>query len=135
MSSYHLAGQAAESPVIRWSAALSWSVLATYLMTWPSQGTPVGSLSVFFGGSELTDAIGHVVLCGVLVGLWYWALRGSMEFAVALGIAVAIGLVLGVVTEVAQIFVPSRGASLLDLLANMLGIGLAVGAVMISDAK
>jgi VanZ family protein len=104
-------------------------------MTWPSQGTPVGQLSLFFGGSELTDAIGHVILCGILTWLWYQALRASSRHAYALSIAVAIGLGLGIVTEWAQSVVPSRGASLLDVLANALGVCLAVGELTIGDRR
>ncbi|MBN1311614.1 MAG: VanZ family protein [Anaerolineae bacterium] len=98
-------------------------------MVWPSRGTPVGSLSLFFGGTELTDAAGHVILCGILVWLWYWALRGYLQPSWVLGVGVAVGLGLGIVTELAQVFVPSRGASLLDLLANVLGMGIAAGLV------
>ncbi len=129
MSSHHLASQAVKTPIVRWSAALLWSATATYLMVWSSRDTPVRWLSRLFGGTQLTDAIGHMVLCGILVWLWYRALRGSLQPASALGVVVAIGLGLSVVTELAQVFVPSRGASLLDLLANVLGVGLSAGVI------
>lgn len=129
MSTYCLAWQAAENPIVRWSAALLWSVLTTYLMVWPGRGTPVGRLFSFFGGTELAGTVGHVILCGMLVWLWYQALRGQLRPPWVLGVVVAIGLGLGVVTELVQLFVPSRGASLLDLLANLLGVGLAAGVI------
>ena len=105
-------------------------MLATYLMVWPSRGTPVGWVSRLFGGTELTDAAGHVILISILVWLWYQTLRKSVRPTWALATVVAIGLGLGVVTELIQTFIPSRGASLLDLLANTLGVGLAAGAIV-----
>ncbi|MBN1430772.1 MAG: VanZ family protein [Anaerolineae bacterium] len=118
----------AGKPVVRWTVALGWSVPAIYFLVWPSRGTPVGKLFVFLGGTGLTAAVGHLILCGSLVWLWYWALRALCRPIRALGIVVGIGLGLGIVTELVQLLIPSRGASLLDLLANILGVGLAAGA-------
>jgi hypothetical protein len=120
LDTLRLARQMANALIFRWTSALLWTALTICLMILPKEA--VRNLFIFFRGSELTDAAGHVILCAILVWLWYRALYGTMKPARALVIVVAIGLGLGVVTELAQLFIPSRGASLLDLLANVLGV-------------
>ena len=110
-------------PLVRWAAALAWAGLLVALMLLPADA--VRALYPF-RGSELTDAAGHVVLLGVLVALWWWALVVRLASWRALAVAGGIGLALGVVTEVGQLLLPARGASPLDLAANLLGVGLAV---------
>jgi hypothetical protein len=112
-----LEGIADRVPVfIRWIAALAWTALVCALMLLPgNDGGVVDDTSTFFGNRDLTDAIGHVALFFALAALWQWALRDRRR---AIGLAAA----LGILTEGAQSLVPDRGASLLDLGANVLGV-------------
>ena len=112
-------------PFIIWSATLGWTVLLLFLMLSPGEDTAAEEVSGFFGGTELSDAVGHVNLFGVLTALWQRALALHIGKHRALTAAVAIGLGLGVATELAQLFIPDRGAGLADMLANWIGAALA----------
>lgn len=112
---------------VRWLAAISWTVLVVALMLMPGQDTAADDLSHFFGGTDITDAAGHVFLFGVLVLLWLLALVTVLLRSRALRLAVAIGLALGLVTELLQVFVPHRGVAFIDLFANALGPALVFG--------
>lgn len=90
-------------------------------------------LSRFFGGTEITDAAGHVVLFGVLVMLWYCTLVKHLARRHALFLAVLIVVMLGTATELAQCLVPNRGVALIDILASYLGPLIVVGFLMLSD--
>lgn len=86
----------------------------------------VGRTSAFFGGSDLTDAAGHVVLFGILTLLLHWACKAFWESRRALIVAAGCGLLVGTLTEVAQTGIPDRGFALLDLASNWLGVGFVV---------
>lgn len=94
-----------------------------YLMAAPSDAPGIADLSRLFGGSEITDAIGHVVLFSMLTFVWYFALLYRWNRRTAFRAAVAVVWLLGTGAELSQHIVPHRGFSLLDLLANWLGIG------------
>ena len=115
------------SHALRWLAATGWTVLVVVLMLMPGQDSAADDLSSFFGGTDITDAIGHVFLFGVLVLLWLLALATALPRARALRWAVAIGLAVGLVSELLQVFIPHRGVTLLDLSANALGAAVALG--------
>jgi hypothetical protein len=51
-----------DSPVVRWAAALAWMGLILVLMLTPSDRAVVEETSSTFGGTDLTDAIGHVIV-------------------------------------------------------------------------
>jgi VanZ family protein len=91
-------------------------------MAAPSDSLGVADLSRLFGGTELTDAIGHVILFSVLTFAWYFAIRYRWNARTAFIIAVAVVGLLGTVAELSQHFVPHRGMTLLDLLANWSGV-------------
>ena len=59
-----------------------------------------------------------LVIVGVLVMLWWWALSTSLAEPRALFVAVGFALIFGVMTEVAQSAVPDREVSLFDLAVN-----------------
>jgi VanZ family protein len=91
-----------------------------YLLLWPSKGSSVENVSSFFGGTDFTDALGHVALMGIetalLYGLFrYYAPRHASRYA--LGSAMLLGLIL----EVAQRWIPDRGSTWYDLAANWMG--------------
>jgi len=105
----------------RWSVTLVWTSVTVLLMLSPGEESAAEDLSRFFGGTDITDALGHVVLYGVLTALWRWALLNHLSLQQALGGAVAVGLALGAATELAQFLIPHRGVALVDLLANWVG--------------
>jgi VanZ family protein len=101
--------------------ALLWASLVFYLLLMPGDNAIVSDTSHAFGGTALTDAIGHVILFGVLTGLVYrvfaFYLSPTKAFYATLGTI----LVLGTCIELAQYLVPERGVAMLDLSANWLG--------------
>lgn len=115
------------SAVLAWLAAAAWLALAGFLMLAPGEGTPVEDISRAFGGTDLTDALGHVVLFGVLIALLAHALSFHVAPGRALALAAGSAFVLGAALELAQLAAVERGATLLDLAANWLGV-LAVAA-------
>lgn len=80
--------------------------------------------SWLLGGSDLTDAIGHVGLFCFLGLGWYWALRPQRSIGRSLVLSAAITFAIGTLTEAAQSLLPNRGMSLFDFLANGLGVAL-----------
>lgn len=108
--------------LFRWGIALAWTALTVFLMLSPGEQSAAEDLSRFFGGTDLTDALGHVILFGVLTMLWRWALAGSHPHRRAMWMAVVIGLTVGIATELAQFFIPHRGVALIDLVANGIGV-------------
>ena len=112
--------------MISWLLWASWTILLCFLFLSPSEGTAVRDISQFFGGSELTDAIGHVVMIFVETALLYNVFRYYVGNDTALRYTVSLTLVFGLCAELVQIWIPSRGASLIDICAAFLGVGLFV---------
>ena len=110
--------------MISWLLWASWTILLCFLFLSPSEGTAVRDISLFFGGSELTDAIGHVVLIFIETVLLYNILRHYLINDTAVRYAVLATLVFGLCAEFSQHWIPSRGASLIDVCAAFLGVGL-----------
>ena len=108
-------------PVIAWLAFGLWLAWVVFLMLSPGEDSVAEDLSGAFGASELTDALGHVVLFGVLTVLLFHALRLHVPVERALKGAAVFVLALGSVLEPAQLLVYERGAALLDLAANWAG--------------
>lgn len=115
--------------MISWLLWALWTILLCFLFLSPSEGTAVRDISLFFGGSELTDAIGHVVMIFIETALLYNVLRQYLADELALRYAVGVTLVFGLCAELAQHWVPSRGASLIDVCAAFIGVGLFAFAV------
>lgn len=111
-----------DQPVLRWGIALAWTGLILILMLTPSDKPVVEDTSATFGGTDYTDAIGHVVLFGTLALLWWAALACHKPIPTAFYRALGLSLLLGISLEIAQNWVPERGTSLLDLFANASGI-------------
>ena len=108
----------------RLGLSLALTILVAVLSLLP--GTPVEGdsrlvLSVAAVPSALQNAM-HLVLYGVLAVLWSWALeRGHAR----LSLAAAGVIVYGCVLELAQLTVPGRFASVLDVALNTAGVALA----------
>lgn len=97
------------------------TLCAVVILTLPSDAPIVADTSLMLGGSELTDAIGHGVLFSLLSFFWLAMLQAT-DRSQATPI-VCVGLVmLAAVTEIAQVSIPERGASLVDVGANAGGI-------------
>ncbi len=109
-------------PLLRVAAALGWTALACLLMLLPGKGSVAEDTSNFFGGTDSTDALGHVLLFGVLAVLWYVALSCWLAPALALRATLVLGAAFGLLLELGQGFIPERGISLLDFTANALGV-------------
>ncbi len=112
----------AHSAVVAWLAVLVWLALMGFLMLAPGEGTPVEDISRAFGGTDVTDALGHVVLFGVLIALLAHALGFHVAPGRALGLAAGSAFVLGAVLELTQLAAVARGATPLDLMANWFGV-------------
>lgn len=111
----------------RWTICLLWTVVVVALMLSPSgEGTLTRWLSQLLGGTEVTDALGHIFLYGSLTLVWRWTLCLHLRLRVAELTAVVIVLVLSFTTETAQQFVATRGTAALDYAANLTGVGLAI---------
>lgn len=107
-----------------WALTSAWSILLCFLVLTPSRGTAIHDISVLFGGSKWTDALGHTALFAIQTALLYWALAQSMSGMSALILSVRVLLFFGTVLELAQVLIPARGSSLFDLSANWLGVAI-----------
>jgi VanZ family protein len=105
-----------------WTLWLIWTSLLLYLQLSPSKGTGVSNISLFFGGTEITDAMGHVILFFVESALSFNLLRRYKPDKLAKPLSFWTLLILGFSLESLQVFVPSRGVSLLDYVANLSGV-------------
>ncbi|NPA51672.1 MAG: hypothetical protein GXO22_02130 [Aquificae bacterium] len=78
--------------------------------------------------TDLSDKIEHAVAFAVYVFLFYFSfVRVSKLFAFLTG------LIFGILIEIAQIFSPNRDPSLLDIVADVVGLGIGLlGIVMIN---
>lgn len=115
--------QIVEHPLVRWALTLAWTLIAASLMLSPSgDGTTVSSVSKVFGGTETSDAVGHVLINIVLAFLWCWTVSVYLSPALTLRVILIGGMVWCFGAELTQHFVPERGTSLLDLGANLLGV-------------
>lgn len=112
-----------QSAIVRWTLTFTWSTITASLMLSPSgNGTMVSTISKLFGGTETTDAIGHVIISIILAFLWCWAISLYVSVPEATRLVLSGGIIWGFVAELSQYFVPERGTSLLDLGANTLGV-------------
>lgn len=91
-------------------------------------------VSHLFGGTETTDAIGHVIINAILAFLWCWTISLYTTTQKTTRLILIGGIVWYFVGELSQFFVPERGTSLLDLGANIFGvlIGLTAYRLLIS---
>ncbi len=107
--------------VLSWSAVLIWIVIVLILMLSPGEDSIVEDSSGAFGGTDITDAIGHVILFTIWAFLLNNALLPHFPVLRAFQLTLILIFTSGTVLEFAQYFVPHRGVALLDLSANWLG--------------
>jgi VanZ family protein len=115
--------------LLRWTLAPLATILLVVLLLQPER-QPIINTGIPPGPPSLTRDLffitGHILWFTLLVILWRWMLTMRFNSASALLLAILIALVVGTSTEFAQKFVPGRGATLIDLFANYVGIALAV---------
>ncbi|GAB4453090.1 MAG: hypothetical protein Kow00120_23070 [Anaerolineae bacterium] len=121
------------STILRWAAAVGWTGLVVALTLLPGSSRVVHDASAWFGGTELTDAIGHFLLFLVLAVTWQGALASWLERSRALLAAGGFAGALGAVVEIGQVFIPGRGSGMLDLAANWMGVAAALLLSAITD--
>jgi hypothetical protein len=109
-------------PIMRILAAVGWIGLVLVFTLTPGDSMLVEEASLAIGGKDYTDANGHIVLFGMLAVLCFWALNLRFAPRKALTISVSLGLLIGTGTELAQTFIPHRGAAWLDMGANWVGV-------------
>jgi len=114
-----------KSHFLAWFLCFSWLGLLGILLL--SSGTGIISqISGLFGGSEVTDAIGHVVMMTVNFLLIYGVFSRYTAAKQAQTIATVLVIVLGLGLELGQLWIPFRGVSLIDILAVFIGVGIAI---------
>ncbi len=107
------------SAVVRWALTIIWTAISASLMLSPSgDGTTVSWVSKLFGGTEINDAVGHVIINAVLALLWCWIISLYTITAKMTRVVLIGGIIWCFGAELSQFFVPERGASLLDLVAE-----------------
>ena len=109
--------------IVAWIFWLGWTGLFCILMLSPSAGT-VKNLSGFFGGTEITDAVGHVILVGVDCFLLYILMIHYLPDTIARRYSIIVTLMIAIIVETAQLWIPSRGASMIDIAAAFIGVGI-----------
>jgi VanZ family protein len=111
--------------LLSWLAALCGTVFTLIMMLKPGTSRVVDVPHKLLGGTDFTDAVGHVVLFCGLVFVW-WTLAGHFSRRRALLLAALIVFGLGTFTEFAQSIVPDRGFAWYDLASNWIGVGVGV---------
>jgi VanZ family protein len=105
---------------------LAYSALIFFLSSGPVEG------KIF---ETVSDVFLHAVEYGVHATLVFWALHEGLKPAPSRGgywAAALISAAYGVTDEVHQSFVPSRQASVADVMADWLGIGLGLTALWVT---
>ncbi len=107
---------------LRWASVLLWAALVVGRSVLPGRSIE---------GPELpfVDKVAHFVMYAVMAALVYRATGGDSLRRAAL-VAVACGA-LGGMLEIVQAFVPGRGASIGDAIANFLGAATANAAWLV----
>lgn len=113
-------------PSVRLAVALGVTALIVVFMLMPGDDSAAGRLSDLFGGTDITDALGHIGAYLIATAAWYGYFELSRPPREALSRAAILTLIVGAVVETAQSLVPDRGTQLLDYGANMLGVALFV---------
>jgi VanZ family protein len=112
-----------QSPPLRWALTLLWTAITIKLMFSPSgDGTIVSWVSKLFGGTETTDAIGHIIINTIQAWLWCWTINLYTNILKTTRIVLTGGIIWCFAAELTQLLVPNRGTSLLDLAANIVGV-------------
>lgn len=92
----------------------------------------ISAARVLFAPGETAVNLFHAPVFAVLAWLWCWALAAwTRSRRARLLVAAAVCPAFGVVNELSQLFVPTRTASLGDVVADALGVAVGLGAVIL----
>jgi VanZ family protein len=109
--------------VVRWIITLTWTAITMKLMfSLSGDGTTVSRVSRLFGGTDITDVVGHVVINAILALLWCWTISLYTTIAKTTRIVLISGIIWCFGAELTQFFIPERGTSLIDVVANVIGV-------------
>jgi len=103
---------------IRWVSFAVWTGILCLLQLLPSNIQLVSMPHKLAGGTEIADAIGHFIFFFVATALLFWALLLHFHASRALILGLILIIVLGAALEIAQLFIPDRGVTLIDFAAN-----------------
>ena len=116
--------------LVSWFVALSWTLLVFIALLYPGHNLIQHKylLSTFFATFfnlslkhyNFSEALGHVILFGVLTVLWVRVLGQYFHKTQAILLTIGIIAAVGVITEIGQYFV-NRDSEFLDLVANFIG--------------
>lgn len=110
---------------------LAWAGIAVYLTTQPGYNPLVQWFNRTIARTLVGGTLGHLALFASVTLIGYIGLRGWCNRPLALGLAMLGALTAGTGTEVYQLLVDGRQATLTDLLANWLGVFM-VGFALVS---
>ena len=110
--------------LLAWFLCFSWLGLLGILLLSPGTGI-ISQISGLFGGSEVTDAMGHIIMMTVNCLLIYGVLSRYRPAKQAQIIAMVLVIILGLALELAQFWIPFRSVSLIDILSVFIGVGIA----------
>jgi VanZ family protein len=122
----------AEIRLVRWLVALVWMVFFIVILVQPDNnrlietGIPPGPQTL---ERDIVFTFLHMLGFFITTALWWWTFWGYMPSRNAILVAVALALVISLLTEWMQGFVPERYPQFTDLLANAAGAGLVYLAV------
>lgn len=111
---------------IRWLIPSGWTFIILYLTLSTGDNQNVSWVSKMAGGTEITDALGHLVMFTMLVLLWHWAGSAHYPAMAVLKVVTPLCFLFGISVEASQHWIEGRGMSWLDFLAN--GGGVLLGA-------
>jgi VanZ family protein len=109
-----------QNPLVRQVVALAYTALLTLVLLQSSSQPYIGPAAPPGPpdpARELLLTVAHIIGFSLLVTVWWKAFAPSPR---ALLMAILVALILGIVTELLQNFVPDRSASLFDLVTNIL---------------
>lgn len=113
------------SPTIRLLLALLYTAILSVALLQSSsrpvigQPAPPGPPDL---GREIILTLGHLVTFTGLTLMWWWALRLVQPPRRAMILTIIGVVIFGIMTELAQSYVPDRGSSIEDLMANVLAV-------------
>jgi VanZ family protein len=113
-----------------WVRAIAWTAFSIFLLLRTSNSSTGNSERIlelrWYSRWSVFESVGHAILFAILTRLWIRTLANHVPRSYALWLPVSFAFLLGVSTEIIQYFMATRGASILDLAANLIGILLAV---------
>lgn len=113
--------QALEPRALRYLYALAWATFTAVILlqssSHPVIGPPAPPEPANLGREIVLTSL-HVITFAVFSALWWWAFVATMPSKNAVILSALVSLAVGTATELLQVYVPDRSATITDLLAN-----------------